>query len=340
MTYSAGWNLRHATEAHVNNAGYVNDSDYDADLDSPLVAVIGDSYVEALIVPHPRTLQGCLAQWLEGRGRVYSFAASGAPLSQYLAWAEFVAEEYRPDHVIFVVVGNDFDESLARYKRGPGFHHFFERDGELVLELVPYEPSPLRELVYASALARYLVFNLNVTAAWQQWKNRKEQGADGTSAEQPAYVANTEAGASKERVEASRMAVDSFFSELGGLGAWRPDQVTFVVDAIRPFVYDGKNAEAIRASFASQMRDYLMLRGRELGYNVIDMHPIFERIHRREGLVFEFDDDSHWNEHGHRVAAQAVAGLPVFAPLFGFSPEELGRAIEHGCGRAEAPRSS
>ena len=47
--------------------------------------------------PHAETLQGRLAADVEGRGRVYSFAASGAPLSQYLVWAEYAREHYAPE---------------------------------------------------------------------------------------------------------------------------------------------------------------------------------------------------------------------------------------------------
>lgn len=329
--YSTGWDMRHATRLHVNNAGFVNDGDYDASQTTALIAIIGDSYVEALIVPHPLTVQGCLAQWAEDRGRVYSLAASGAPLSQYLVWAKEAYEAYRADAAVFVIVGNDFDESLAQYKWAPGFHYFRETDGRLDLEMAPYAPSRLRELVYSSALGRYLVFNLQLPSVVQTLRQRQQNPSGEGQGAPKLYVGNTEATASNEKLNASRRAVDSFFSELHKTAPWESGSVVFVVDAIRPFAYDGHNAESVRASYFAQMRDYFMTRARGLGYKVIDLHPLFAQIHRRDGLTFEFVDDSHWNEHGHRVAAEAVARLPLFRNLFGMGADEVQRRISAGC---------
>ena len=79
----------------VNNAGWVNDQDYEHQDVTPLLAIIGDSYIEAMMVPYEQTVYGRLANTLEGRLRVYSFGASGAPLSQYLIWARHAVEHYR-----------------------------------------------------------------------------------------------------------------------------------------------------------------------------------------------------------------------------------------------------
>ena len=90
---SLGWNFHTVVRGRVNNAGYVNDQDYVRD-GPPLIAVIGDSFIEAQMVPYAETLQGRLATALSGKFRVYSFAASGAPLSQYLVFAGHAAREY------------------------------------------------------------------------------------------------------------------------------------------------------------------------------------------------------------------------------------------------------
>jgi hypothetical protein len=71
------------------------------------------------MVPYPKTLYGRLAEKLEGRFRVYSFGASGAPLSQYLIWASYAVHKYGARAAVINVVGNDFDESHVAYKAGP-----------------------------------------------------------------------------------------------------------------------------------------------------------------------------------------------------------------------------
>src|SRR6478672_132714 len=89
FVFSRGWRLAMVNRGRVNNVGFVNNQDYDSTLNTPLLAVVGDSYVEALMVPYDSTLQGRLAHAVAGRARVYSFGASGAAMSQYLAWADY-----------------------------------------------------------------------------------------------------------------------------------------------------------------------------------------------------------------------------------------------------------
>ena len=88
------------------------------------------------MVRYPDTLQGRLATALAGKARVYSFAASGAPLSQYLIWARHAVREYGAQALLINVVGNDFDESISTYKTEVGFWQYVpDANGELDLRL-------------------------------------------------------------------------------------------------------------------------------------------------------------------------------------------------------------
>ena len=51
FTNSLGWNFHNVVHGRVNNAGFVNDQDYVRD-GPPLIAVIGDSFIEAQMVPY------------------------------------------------------------------------------------------------------------------------------------------------------------------------------------------------------------------------------------------------------------------------------------------------
>src|SRR5215203_4239747 len=55
FTYSKGWNLSLVNRGRTNNYGFVNAQDYDTTAHAPLLAVIGDSYVEAVMVPFAET---------------------------------------------------------------------------------------------------------------------------------------------------------------------------------------------------------------------------------------------------------------------------------------------
>jgi hypothetical protein len=147
--------------AHINNAGFFNDQNYQEDDKTPLLGVIGDSYIEATMVPYAATLHGRLATGLEGRVRVYSFGASGAPLSQYLVWAHQAVRDLGAKALVINVIGNDFDESLAAYSNRLGFWLYItDADGDLRLRLFEYRPGPVRDLLAMSAL-HVIILNLN-----------------------------------------------------------------------------------------------------------------------------------------------------------------------------------
>jgi hypothetical protein len=197
----------------TNNAGFVSDQDQDRNDPRPLLAVIGDSYVEAMMVPHRHTVQERVQRCIGTQGRVYGFAASGAPLSQYLIWADYARLHYAPRAMVFVMVGNDFDESLSKYKTGPGFHHFAEAgNGELSLQLYDYSPVSLRKIARRSALLRHLFFSLHIettlAAPWSGLLPPAE--ADGT----PQHVGNTASDSTDVRLQDSQRAVIAFFEEL------------------------------------------------------------------------------------------------------------------------------
>ncbi|MCG8547573.1 MAG: hypothetical protein MJE12_25525 [Alphaproteobacteria bacterium] len=331
--WSRDWNFSIVNGGRVNNAGFVNDRDYDTGESTPLLAVIGDSVVEATMVPYANTLQGRLATEVAGRARVYSFAASGAPLSQYLAWARHARDVYRPDAMAFVVIGNDFDESLLAYRQWPGFHHYHEdKDGVLRLVRVDYEPNPRRALVQRSALARYLLFNLQVmetaartTSALQgYWSDlTSEMEGSGPKAAAPSiavdekgavtgrqYLGNVPRVVGPKRVSDSKRAVDAFFRDLPEMSGLAPARICFVVDGVR---YPG---EKDPQSYFIQMRRYLLSRAEAQGYCVIDMDDHFLPEHRKNGTRFEFPTDGHWNGIAHGLAARAVADTTLFKQRF------------------------
>ena len=319
VTYSKGWRFNHVNELRVNNAGFVNLHDYVRDNASPLVAVVGDSYVEGLIVGQAETLHARLAERVAPKARVYSFAASGAPLSQYIVWAEHAARTYGARGGIVLVVGNDFDESLGEVKQGPGFHHFFERDGVLSLELVPYRPNALRRTIRFSALARYLVFHLKVLQLPAPQlpallrRSGAESGDVGKPREAPVFVGNTFARVDPALLGQSERVVDRFLEELLARTGWSAHDVIIVTDGSR--IFDPAARAATQAAYFPRMARYLRDRARARGITVVDMQPVFLAHHAVHGRRFDFADDGHWNGLAHALAAEAIAATPAFQGL-------------------------
>ncbi len=302
FTWSKGWNFRQVNQITINNFGFVNDQDYDTTSTTPLLAVVGDSYVEAFMVPFEETLTGRLAAHFGPRARVYSFAVSGAPLSQYLFYSDYVRRTFKPDALVIVVAGNDFDESLARYSTRRGYHLFTpDARGELVLTRVDFAPSPLKKFFRTFALARYIVGNLQIQGVVAQ---RRQNDASVSEAQR--YVGNTLAEADTARVLDSKRAVDAFLEQLPARSGLPPSRIGFVVDGMRPHLYEDAQLAAAQGSFFDVMRRAFIAEARARDYHVIDMQTIFEGQHRIDGSRFEFSYDNHWNARGHEVVSGSV----------------------------------
>lgn len=321
-TWSRDWNFPVVNQVRVNNFGFVNDRDYEPAGTGPLLAVIGDSYVEAAMVPFPDTIQGRLATALDGRGRVYSFAASGAGFGQYLAWARYARDTFRPGAMVFVVIANDFKEALHKYERSSGFHYFADAAGDgdggadgnggndgLELIRVDYRPSLPRRVLRRSALAMYLITNLKVHARLDL---ALQFGADDTR-----YIGNVAAEVPAEVLADGERATAAFLDRLPAFAGLPPERILLLLDGIRPDLYDAERLAAATDTYWDRMRRHVIAAASARGIAVADLQPRFIGDYARHRRRFEFATDSHWSGEGHRVAAEAVMAWPAVDEVFG-----------------------
>ncbi len=269
----------------------------------PRVALIGDSFVEAMQVASTASLAAMLAPALSGSGRpteVYRFGISGAPLSQYVHMLEREAVRYRPDWVVVVVVHNDFDESyqfkLGRYTSS--FMKFRVEDAKVVREL---PPTPWR---------RDSIEWLRQTATWRFMRIRRGMRADAIAdwlwtnragAAVPEYAANVEIRSTlAERPEVMAVA-DHAVVRLATLASGIEARLLIVMDGDRHAIYQGSSSSALELN-----RIMLAAAGRH-GVNFLDLHQIFEAHWTAHHQRFDFNADGHWNELGHSVAGAAIA---------------------------------
>lgn len=294
VSYSSKWNFKNANKKHVNNAGFMNQQDYITDSKVPLLAVVGDSFIEAMQVPDDATYPALLQSNSENM-RVYSFGFSGAPLSQYLIWAQHAKQNYDNKYLIINVVGNDFDESLLKYYSFvKGFHHYVaDTNGTLQLQRSDWQPKRSVETAKKSYLLSYLVRNLEVTNV----KNRIQQLYNKSK-----YVANVAAVVDDTRFQDSYQAVDAFLRDLPQYSGLAAKDVMFVIDDRTTVYGDIVDPE----SYFAIMKLYFSSRARALGYTVLDTAPAFKQHFAANAQRFEFTHDWHWNSTGHAVVADAI----------------------------------
>ena len=305
ITWSRHFNFALANKRHINNDGFFNDQDYDESDQSPLMAVIGDSFVEAVMVPYQDTLYGRLEKKLTPDKRAYSFGASGAPLSQYLVWAKHAQEAYHAKKMAFVIISNDFDESLPKYKFHQTFHQFVaDSNGTLKPQLIKeYHPNWSRFIIHHSALARYLLMNLQLYNSWNKLRaSLVRKSLD----EKTLYVGNVPAKVEDERLFDSYKAVDAFFDNLPDYTGLKPRDIVFLVDAPRTKIYAAETMPVNGTSYFEKMRDYFLKTARKRGYETVDLMPVFWNSYQENHQKFESPQDGHWSGYGHGVVYDAL----------------------------------
>jgi hypothetical protein len=165
--------------------------------------------------------------------------------------------------------------------------------------LIEYHPGWLRPIVYHSALARYLFFNLQVGDTWQQIR----PFIFGTPAlAAPHYAGNTSAELDPSRVRDSISVIDAALRDLPTIVGLSSDRVLFTLDGFR---YPDA-AAAGKGTYYDLMRTAFRGKAESLGYEAIDLDPRFFQHYSVHGQRFEHPHDGHWNETGHAVAAEAA----------------------------------
>jgi hypothetical protein len=279
----------------VNNYGWNSDVDYfptpRASREKPLIAIIGDSYVNGFQVDPEENVGAVLRDLLGGEVDVYRFAIPGAPLSHYLHMSRYVNRQFDPDVVLFVIVHNDFHLSLRELDPRPYYLQLGRENGKLV-EIAPVAPesegSPLWSKI---ATGRYLKTTL------------QSHLLDGSlrGPESRAFIANVpvdEVDSQRASIEeGTRLLVDRIREENSNR------TVVFVMDAPRLDLYAG----ALESSRVRWLNELLGVTCRDRGIPFVDLSEPFSEVFRRTGQHFESSIDAHWNEVGHREAARAIA---------------------------------
>ena len=268
----------------INSSGWNSTRDYaDQKPDDVFrIAVIGDSYVEALQVDVDQSFPALLEKRLNtkaGGVEVYSYGHSGANLVQYLAVLRHAACRTHPDLVVVNIVPNDMQESLQGFSRVDNWSLRHTAAG--FEEVPPKKPESLwlRRLVRHFALARYLIVNLEI-----------QRGAGVVEEWFRGDLQRSKAGAGSSPL-GDRDTLDEFLRHvLGGLLK----------------AANGCDARLLLVVSPDCFNPELLDVAGELGVWVVDLADVFTAAREAEKKPHKFELDGHWNRHGHSLVADAI----------------------------------
>jgi hypothetical protein len=301
------WRVRNEIAApfRINAQGWnsgIGDYRIDRTPGVPRIAFVGDSYVEALQVPFDRSAADDLATLLGTDAHpveAYRFGISGAPMSQYLWMVEREVVRYRPDWIVVQLVHNDFDESYravqGRYTSS--FMKLRVEGGQVIGDILPQPWAPgFGDLLRRTATGRFFLY---------RWQTRPQFLIDRLlpQAHAAGYVANVDIDVVLADPAANEAVTDYIFSRLKAAASGIGAHLLIAMDGDRGSIYAGVESRALvlnqLAARVAGTRQIMFL----------DLEPAFTADWQAQHRRFDFDADGHWNEHGHDVAAHAIAEI-------------------------------
>jgi len=284
--YSHGWALANARRGATNAQGFANSADFKPDA---AVLVLGDSFVESLMLDHGDTLQGQLDRMLGGR--VYAAASSGNGLADTLEMLRYYGPRLHPRNVVVLIDSGNLNNLLLP---APRSHNQFVAgpDGVRMVH-VDYAESRFKRWMARSALVRYIYYNLKLP----DWLSslRHGGGAAGVGGAAPA---------------ARDQVLDYYFAQLRAAQDVVGTQLIFVVDGDRNMLYEPRKG---KPTWHGDDRQAFIGQARKNGHVVVDMQPVFAAHWQQRAERLDFlPMDGHWNKVAHGLAARQV--LPVLQP--------------------------
>jgi hypothetical protein len=278
--HSLDWKFHQVQTRKVNNYGFPDDVDY-APNHQP-IAVIGDSFVQSLMLPYPETLQGQLGRLLKTANHpVYSFGVPGYSLASYIGGAEYASKTFQPQLFVFLLTEEDITSSLTTKTGGS----YFLNSRNLELEFKPTTPSQVTKIILKSALVRYLIFHLQIKP--------------------PGSVAK--AAQVKTDLPSVTQLSHRLLNNLEQKSTVRPDNTIFIIDCDHDQIYAHQPQPQI--SPGNQLALFAQI-AQARGYNTVDTLPLFTRQYQQSHRRLDFKPlDIHWNQQAHQLVAEAVYPL-------------------------------
>lgn len=283
----------------INNMGWNYPIDYHPVNGKKLIAVIGDSYIEAFQVSVGENYPYLLREKLmKGDYEVYAVGISDAPLSEYLHFSRYINKHFKPDILIFNIVHNDFDESI--YNLFPDRPHFLQvsinKDGS-ILETTPRENEGSRRymlwkrFIRKSATFRYFYYNLKIRDIMEIFKRKNLREK---------YEANI-------RIAHIKMNKNSIFKATNYIVKTIKKEnidkrIIFILDAPRDAIYHN----LLNKSNVSWMNVMMKTICDNNNIEFIDLAPLMDHDYKVNNKKFNSEIDNHWNEYGHAFVANVL----------------------------------
>lgn len=260
--------------------------------ENPMVALIGDSYIEAYWSDLDKHIDVLMHEKSDQQIDFYSFGTWGAMLSQYLIISQDVISKYQPDAVVIFLNEDDAAGSLYTEASQFLFCYTIEDLENGDLQTVPPQQLTSNRLIpilLNSATLRYLKTNRNLA-----FLARGGVVDPNANLSEPSISTVEEESLDSTTVLVTEFLLDQFDS--------LPVPVIFVADGPRTPVYrnesdPGRYPDCLLIQELCTTRENLQF---------IDLIPYFQRDWVHSHTLFSAEENPHWNDYGNAVVAEAI----------------------------------
>lgn len=287
---ATGWDLRNAQTLRTNNFGFVADRDFVRD--DRAVALIGDSFVEAAMLPAEDRPGAQLERDLPSRP-VYAMGSPGTNLLDYAESIRVASQKLGVRD--FVVMLERFDVRQAFCGSGNVAAVCLDQDTLAAKTVTKPQPGTIKQILRHSALAQYAFSQLKLDPSRlvaQIVKQARPDGPDASHA--PAAPA-----APRDDPQKLAVVIKTFFERIR---PYRGGRLVMVLDS------DRGTLAAEKAQTLDPGRAQFIAAARAEGAIVIDTEPLFLEHFARSELKLDVGPyDGHLNPLGIAIAMQAAA---------------------------------
>jgi hypothetical protein len=291
VKHSLDWKFHQSQTRKVNNYGFTDDRNYTPK--TKPIALIGDSYVQSLMLPYSDTLQGRLGTLLhDGDRSVYSFGTAGYSLAGYIGSAEYASKNFEPELFIFLLTEGDITDSLSTKIAGT---YLLDSPG-LDLKFEPSKPNRINQLMLKSALMRYLKLHLQFdpVAGLKKPANPPPNNSL-TDREHLSHLSNR------------------LLDYLEQKSTARSNNTIFIIDCDREKIYHHQPQPQTTPD--NQLAVFAKI-AQDRGYRTINTLPLFTTRYQQTHRRIDFTPiDMHWNRDAHQLVAEAI--YPVIREKLG-----------------------
>lgn len=295
---STGWNLENVQRHRSNNFGFLTSVDFAPN--PTAVALIGDSFVEASMLPEQQRLASQLSSALDHRP-VYALGGPGSSLLDYAERIRFAHQHFGIREFVVVLEQGDIKQSLC----GSGNNHGpCLVPSTLAPTTTPHEfPSAMKRILRHSAFAQYLFSQLKLAPS-----HLIPALIESSNPAVPIDNAPLPPAAAPGQVSAQvSSAVHRDFFER--IKPYPIKRLVFVLDCDRRALNQG-------GAPISSTRERFISEARAHGGQIVDLTEPFKSYLATTGLKLEVSPyDGHWNAAAIRLVARATAAQLLAAPV-------------------------